>query len=181
MEASQEERGQREWVGRQQFDSRLHQQARLSGQAGSSRASTQLASEPATRPGAFLPRGRVFLFDLFNRFKGDLRRLLSPVDHRSTDCGVSAKWPMDLCQSIHNSYFHAMRAQNYICIFSHYSSNIDPKSTENPATWRAARMHDFGISICCGQNHSQKKHRIYGVLSFALTPRSGGLGIEIVS
>ena len=28
---------------------------------------------------------------------------------------------MDLCQSmvLHNSYFHAMRAQNYICIFSH--------------------------------------------------------------
>ena len=21
--------------------------------------------------------------------------------------------------------------------------NIDPKATENPATWRAARMHDF--------------------------------------
>ena len=44
-----------------------------------------------------------------------------------------------------------MRAQNYIRIFSHYSSNIDPKSTENPATWRAAHMHDFGISICCAQ------------------------------
>ena len=54
--------------------------------------------------------------------------------------------------------------------------NIDPKSTENPATWRGARMHDFGISICCGQNHRQKKHRVHGVLSFALTPRSGGLG-----
>ena len=41
--------------------------------------------------------------------------------------------------------------------------NIDPKSTENPATWRAARMHDFGISIC----------------SFALTARSGGLGVDL--
>ena len=100
----------------------------------------------------------------------------SPVDHRSTDCGVRAYWLMNLCQSIHNSYFHAMRAQNYICIFSHYSSNIDPKSTENPATWRAARMHDFGISIFRGQNHRQKKHPCSGVLSFALTARSGGLG-----
>ena len=89
-----------------------------------------------------------------------LKNILLPVDHQSTYRGVSTKWPMDLCQSIHNSYFHAMRAQNYICIFSHYSSNIDPKSTENPATWRAARMHDFGISICCGQDHRQKKHRI---------------------
>ena len=36
--------------------------------------------------------------------------------------------------------------------------NIDPKSTENPATWRTARMHDFGISIFCGQDHREKKH-----------------------
>ena len=49
------------------------------------------------------------------------------------------------------------------CVFSVIiHQNIDPKSTENPATWRTARMHDFGISICCGQNHR-------------LTPRSGGL------
>ena len=95
---------------------------------------------------------------------------------RSTDRAVSAYWPMDLGQSIHNSYFHAMRAQ-ITCVFSVIiHQNIDPKSTENPATCRTARMHDFGISICCGQNHRQKKHRIYGVLSFALTPRSGGLG-----
>ena len=80
---------------------------------------------------------------------------------------------MDLCQSIHNSYFHAMRAQNYICIFSHYSSNIDPKSTENPATWREAHIHDFGSAICCGQNHRQK-NTPRGVLSFALTSWSGG-------
>ena len=105
-----------------------------------------------------------------------LKNILLPVDHQSTYRGVSTKWPMDLCQSIHNSYFHAMRAQNYICIFSHYSSNIDPKSTENPATWQEARMHDFGISGCCLQNHRQKKHPHAGVLSFALTARSGGLG-----
>ena len=90
-----------------------------------------------------------------------------PVDHRSTDCGVSAYWPMDLGQSIHNSYFHAMRAQ-ITCVFSVIiHQNIDPKSTENPATCRTARMHDFGISICCGQN---RRH--------ALTPRSGGLGFS---
>ena len=82
---------------------------------------------------------------------------------------------MDLGQSIHNSYFHAMRAQNHICVFSVIiHQNIDPKSTENPATWRTARMHDFGISICCGQDHSQKKNWYTGVLSFALTARSGG-------
>ena len=57
--------------------------------------------------------------------------------------------------------------------------NIDPKSTENPGTWRGARMHDFVISICCGQNHSQKKHPHGGVLIFALTPRSGGLVDQI--
>ena len=55
----------------------------------------------------------------------------TPVDHRSTDRAVcqslSTKWPMDLCQSIHNSYFHAMRAQNYMCIFGHYSSEYRSK------------------------------------------------------
>ena len=49
------------------------------------------------------------------------------VDHRSTDRAVSAYWPMDLGQSIHNSYFHAMRAQNHMCIFSHYSSEYRSK------------------------------------------------------
>ena len=63
------------------------------------------------------------------------------------------------------------------CVFSVIiHQNIDPKSTENPDTWRAARMHDVAIAICCGQNHLQKKHRHGGVLSFALTARSGGLG-----
>jgi len=60
------------------------------------------------------------------------------------------------------------RSKSYVCFQSLYLSihqNIDPKSTENPATWRAARMHDFGISIFCAQNHSQKKHPT-GVLSF---------------
>ena len=50
------------------------------------------------------------------------RYILHPVDHRSTDCGVRAYWLMNLCQSMHNSYFHAMRAQNHMCIFGHYSS-----------------------------------------------------------
>ena len=76
----------------------------------------------------------------------------TPVDHRSTDRAVSTKWPVDLCQSIHNSYFHAMRAQNHMCIFSLIHQNIDPKSTENPDICREARMHDFGIFICCFQN-----------------------------
>ena len=32
------------------------------------------------------------------------------------------------------------------CVFSVIiHQNIDPKSTENPATWRTARMHDFGF------------------------------------
>ena len=38
-------------------------------------------------------------------------------------------------------------------------------------------MHDFEISIFCGQDHREKKHPHAGVLSFALTPRSGGLGM----
>ena len=64
------------------------------------------------------------------------------------------------------------------CVFSVIiHQNIDAKSTENPATWRTARMHDLGLPICCCQNHIQKKHPVRGVLSFALTPRSGGLGI----
>ena len=63
------------------------------------------------------------------------------------------------------------------CVFSVIiHQNIDAKSTENPATWRTARMHDLGLPICCCQNHIQKKHPVRGVLSFALTPRSGGLG-----
>ena len=66
------------------------------------------------------------------------------------------------------------------CVFSVIiHQNIDPKSTENPATWRTARMHDFGIFIFCGQDHREKKHPHAGVLSFALTPRSDGLGIYI--
>ena len=70
-------------------------------------------------------------------------------------------------------------ALKIICVFSVIiHQNIDPKSTENPITWRGARMHDFVISICCGQNHSQKKHPHGGVLIFALTPRSGGLGLR---
>ena len=64
------------------------------------------------------------------------------------------------------------------CVFSVIiHQNIDAKSTENPATWRTARMHDLGLPICCCQNHIQKKHPVRGVLSFALTPRSGGLGV----
>ena len=51
----------------------------------------------------------------------------TPVDHRSTDRDVSAYWPIDLGQLIHNSYFHAMRAQNHLCIFSHYSSEYRSK------------------------------------------------------
>ena len=39
-------------------------------------------------------------------------------------------------------------------------------------------MHDLGLPICCCQNHIQKKHPVRGVLSFALTPRSGGLGVH---
>ena len=108
-----------------------------------------------------------------------------PVDHRSTYRGVSTKWPMDLCQSIHNSYFHAMRAQNYICIFSHYSSTT-AASIQNrlkillhvPGGQRACTISR--ISICCGPNHRQKKHPISGVLSFALTLRSGGLGRSLL-
>ena len=39
-------------------------------------------------------------------------------------------------------------ALKIICVFSVIlHQNIDPKSTENPATLREARMHDFGISI----------------------------------
>ena len=39
-------------------------------------------------------------------------------------------------------------ALKIICVFSFIlHQNIDPKSTENPATLREARMHDFGISI----------------------------------
>ena len=50
-------------------------------------------------------------------------------------------------------------ALKIICVFSVIiHQNIDPKSTENPDTWRAARMHDVGIAICCGQDHRQKKH-----------------------
>ena len=50
-------------------------------------------------------------------------------------------------------------ALKIMCVFSVIiHQNIDPKSTENPATW-TARMHDFGTFICCGQNHRQKKHR----------------------
>ena len=68
-------------------------------------------------------------------------------------------------------------ALKIICVFSVIiHQNIDPKSTENPDTWREARMHDVGIAICCGQDHRQKKHPYTGVLSFALTARSGGLG-----
>ena len=47
------------------------------------------------------------------------------------------------------------------CVFSVIiHQNIDPKSTENPATWRAARMHDFGISICCGQNQVRLESQV---------------------
>ena len=68
-------------------------------------------------------------------------------------------------------------ALKIICAFSvNVHQNIDPKSAENHGTLREARMHDFGIFIFCGQDHREKKHPHAGVLSFALTPRSGGLG-----
>ena len=59
-------------------------------------------------------------------------RILSQSIESTTDrpivlSSVSTKWHMDLCQSLHNSYFHAMRAQNQMCIFSHYSSEYRSK------------------------------------------------------
>ena len=44
-------------------------------------------------------------------------------------------WPVDLGQSIHNSYFHAMRAQNHMCIFSHYSSEYRSKIDWKSCYW----------------------------------------------
>ena len=73
---------------------------------------------------------------------------------------VSAQNGPWICVNQYIIHIFMQCALKIISIFSHYSSNIDPKSTENPATWRAARMHDFGISICCGQNHRQKKHPV---------------------
>ena len=52
-------------------------------------------------------------------------------------------------------------ALKIICVFSVIiHQNIDPKSTENPAIWRGARMHDLGIPICPFQDQRQKKHPI---------------------
>ena len=105
----------------------------------------------------------------------------TPVDHRSTYRGVSTKWPMGLCQSIHNSYFHAMRAQNYMCIFGHYSSEYRSK-IDWKSWYLAGSAHAWFRNFYLLRSESQvEKTPAAGVLSFALTPRSGGLGIDLSS
>ena len=73
-------------------------------------------------------------------------------------------------------------ALKIICVFSVIiHQNIDPKSTENPATWREARMHDFGISICCAENHHQKKHPPRGCFEFCADTTVWWPGIRLYS
>ena len=66
---------------------------------------------------------------------------------------VSAQNGTWICVNQYIIHIFMQCALKIIYVFSVIiHQNIDPKSTENPAIWRAARMHDFGISICCGQN-----------------------------
>ena len=138
----------------------------LGGRKGSPSCAPLPSPQGCSRRASRTRRGPLIFY-----WGGVPQQIVASVDHRETpqqfdkmatadlpsrppitDRDVSAYWPMNLGQSIHNSYFHAMRAQ-ITCVFSVIiHQNIDPKSTENPATCRTARMHDFGISICCGQN-----------------------------
>ena len=61
---------------------------------------------------------------------------------------------------------------------------VDHRSTDRAVSpyWPIDRVNRYIIhAISCGQNHRQKIYRISGVLSFALTARSGGLGYSYSS
>ena len=68
-------------------------------------------------------------------------------------------WPSVICANQYIIHIFMQCALKIICVFSVIiHQNIDPKSTENPGTLRAARMHDFVISICCAKNHRTRKN-----------------------
>ena len=60
---------------------------------------------------------------------------------------LSAQNGPRICVNQYIIHIFMQCALKIICVFSVIiHQNIDPKSTENPAIWRVARMHDFGIS-----------------------------------